>query len=207
MPSSGRWMALFAGGFRRLRAASYFARGGSSSQSPLDSVSAWWRKLRSFPCSSSSRRTHFVGLRREVRERLPKTPPGTAQGGHSVPTFAFPRTPVTGVTPWSRQNPSGAQNLSECLNSRRATGPWVCGKLRLMRFHNRAWVCRANMPGSTHGIPHPPPSGAPSPKGEGFGRPIPLPSPLGEGGTRSVTDEAGAPRGSPAQTGNRAFLW
>ena len=45
------------------------------------------------------------------------------------------------------------------------------------------------MPGSKHGIPHPPPSGAPSPKGEGFGRPIPLPSPLGEGVTRSVTDE------------------
>ena len=37
-----------------------------------------------------------------------------------------PRTPDTGVTPWSRQNPSGAQNLSDDLNSRRATGPWVC---------------------------------------------------------------------------------
>ena len=119
-------LPIGAQGFRRLRAATYFAHGGSSSQSPLDSVSAWWRKLRSFPCSSSSRRTHFVGLRREVRERLPKTPPGTAQGGHSVPTFAFPRTPVTGVTPWSRQNPSGAQNLSDDLNPRRATGPWVC---------------------------------------------------------------------------------
>ena len=67
----------FRRGLRRLRAATYFAHGGSSSQSPLDSVSAWWRKLRSFPCSSSSRRTHFVGLRREVRERLPKTPPET----------------------------------------------------------------------------------------------------------------------------------
>ena len=67
MPSSGRWMALFAGEFRRLRAASYFARGGSSSQSPLDSVSAWRRKLRSFPCSSSSRRTRCAGLHREQR--------------------------------------------------------------------------------------------------------------------------------------------
>ena len=85
---------------------------------------------------------------------------------------AFPRSPITGVAPWSRQNPSSAQNLIDVLNSRRATGPWVCGKLRLMRFHNRAWICRANMPGSTHGIPHPPPSGAPSPKGEGRGMPF-----------------------------------
>ena len=54
------------------------------------------------------------------------------------------------------------------LNSRRATGPWLCGKLRPVRFHICAWLCRANMPGSTYGIPHPPPSGAPSPKGEGF---------------------------------------
>ena len=48
-----------------VRAATYFAHGGSSSQSPLHSVSAWRRKLRSFPCSSSSRRTRFAGLRRE----------------------------------------------------------------------------------------------------------------------------------------------
>ena len=63
-------------------AATYFAHGGSSSQwprppslvpsgqftlSPLHSVSAWRRKLRSFPCSSSSQRTRFAGLRREQR--------------------------------------------------------------------------------------------------------------------------------------------
>ena len=78
------------GRFRRLRAATYFAHGGSSSQSPLDSVSAWWRKLRLFPCSSSSRRTHFVGLRREVRERLPKTPPRTAPDEHFVLIVAHP---------------------------------------------------------------------------------------------------------------------
>ena len=55
------------GEFRRLRAATYFAHGGSSSQSPLYSVSAWRRKLRSFPCSSSSRQTRCAGLRRERR--------------------------------------------------------------------------------------------------------------------------------------------
>ena len=62
--------------------AGYFARGGSSSQwprppslvpsgqftlSPLHSVSAWRRKLRSFPCPSSSRKTRCAGLRREQR--------------------------------------------------------------------------------------------------------------------------------------------
>ena len=57
------------------------------------------------------------------------------------------------------------------------------------------------MPGSKHGIPHPPPSGAPSPKGEGFGRPIPLPSPLGEGVTRSVTDEVSGQRPPAAGLG------
>ena len=34
MPSSGRWMALFAGEFRRLRAASDFARGGKVTKTP-----------------------------------------------------------------------------------------------------------------------------------------------------------------------------
>ena len=34
MPSSGRWMALFAGEFRRLRAATYFAHGGKVGKTP-----------------------------------------------------------------------------------------------------------------------------------------------------------------------------
>ena len=34
MPSSGRWMALFAGVFRRLRAATYFAHGGKVGKTP-----------------------------------------------------------------------------------------------------------------------------------------------------------------------------
>src|SRR5699024_114730 len=84
----GRWMALFAGEFRRLRAASYFAHGG----------------------------------------KVTKTPPGTAPDEHFVLIVAHPtpsglrpsppdrgsrpRAPITGVTPWGGQNPSGAQNLS-----------------------------------------------------------------------------------------------
>ena len=70
--------------------------------------------------------------------KVGKTPPGTAPDEHFVLIVAFPRTPFTGVTPWVRQKSSGAQNLSECLNSRRATGPWLCGKLRPVRFYNRA---------------------------------------------------------------------
>ena len=49
------------------------------------------------------RRTHFVGLRREVRERLPKTPPGTAPDehfvlivAHPIPSVATRHLPLTG---------------------------------------------------------------------------------------------------------------
>ena len=160
MPSSGRWMALFAGEFRRLRAASYFAHGGSSSQSPLDSVSAWRRKLRSFPCSSSSRRTHFAGLRREQRG-IGKNAAGDAADGLRL-RYAPPRSigplspdPITGVTPWVRQRFFGAQNLSGGLCF--LSGHWALGlqKLGRVRFRRRAWVCRTNGTGPEYGIPHP----------------------------------------------------
>ena len=65
-------------------------------------------------------------------------PPGTAQDEHFVLIFAFPRTPFTGVTPWAGQKTSGAQNLSGLCDSFRATGPWLYGKLELVRFHSRA---------------------------------------------------------------------
>ena len=96
--------------FRRLRAANYFAHGGSSSQwprppslvpsgqftlSPLHSVSAWRRKLRSFPCSSSSRRTRFAGLRREQRG-IGQNATGDGSDEHFVLIVAFPRTPFYG---------------------------------------------------------------------------------------------------------------
>ena len=95
--------------FRRLRAASSFAHGGSSSQwprppslvpsgqfalSPLHSVSVWRRKLRSFPCSSSSRRTRFAGLRREQRGIGQNAPGGRLRMGTKVPIFALPPGPL-----------------------------------------------------------------------------------------------------------------
>ena len=138
--------ASFHRGFRRLRAATYFAHGGSSSQwprppslvpsgqftlSPLHSVSAWRRKLRSFPCSSSSRRTRFAGLRREQRG-IGQNAPGDAADGLRL-RFAPPKSigPLSPDPFYEGRSPvlwyliSGAQNLSECLNPRRATGPWL----------------------------------------------------------------------------------
>ena len=61
-------------------------------------------------------------------EGLGKTPPGTAPEEHrsGAPSRLTPD-PITGdalLVGWSGS--SGAQNLSEHLNSRRATGPWVC---------------------------------------------------------------------------------
>ena len=93
-----RAVPFLAGGFRRPRAATYFAHGG----------------------------------------KVGKTPPGTAQDEHFVLIFAFPRTPFTGVTPLVRQKSSGAQSLSGLCDSFRATGPWLYGKLELVRFHSRA---------------------------------------------------------------------
>ena len=73
-----------------------------------------------------------------------KTPPGTAQDGHFVSIFAFPRTPFTGVIPLGGQCPSGAQNLSGFPQF--PPGHWALGlqKLPLVRFRFRAWLCRAD---------------------------------------------------------------
>ena len=84
-----RWMAS------QSRAASYFAHGGSSSQSPLSSVSAWRRKLRPLPCSSSSWRTRYAGLRREKRG-FQQNAPGVRSGRALRAHIRSPRTPFTG---------------------------------------------------------------------------------------------------------------
>ena len=53
-----------------------------------------------------------------------KGSPGDAADGHFVPIGPLsPGSPFTGVIPWSGQSISGAQNLSDDLNPRRATGP------------------------------------------------------------------------------------
>ena len=72
-------------------------------------------------------------------------PPGTAQDEHFVLIFAFPRTSFTGVTPWTRQNISGAQNLSGW--SKFPPGHWALAlqKLPLLRFHNCAWIAEPTL--------------------------------------------------------------
>mgnify|MGYP005784663051 FL=1 len=59
----------------------------------------------------------------------------------------YPRSPITGVTPWAGQIIFGAQNLSGF--HRFIPGHWALGlqKLPLVRFHDCAWVCRANAHG------------------------------------------------------------
>ena len=145
-------------------------------------------ELRS-PMTAYPRSPHYGGyplgqaenFRRAKSEWRSKFPPGH---------WALRRRKVRS-TPFPPNGENCARSLAPPLQRKPATlgfalgaafGGLLGGKLPLVRFRRRAWVCRANMPGSTHGIPHLPPSGAPSPKGEGFGRPIPLPSPLGEGG-------------------------
>ena len=109
------------------------------------------------------KRQYFVYCKENQRSMAKKEPPlghidifqtwprGPAQDGHFVSIFAHPtpsvaarhlpltggvgpRTPITGVTPLVRQNISGAQNLSECLNSRRTTGPWLPQNFSLCGF-------------------------------------------------------------------------
>ena len=61
--------------------------------------------------------------------KVTKTPPGTAPDEHFVLIVAFPRTPVTGVTPWVRQRFFGAQNLSGALCF--LSGHWALGLQKL----------------------------------------------------------------------------
>ncbi len=68
------------------------------------------------------RRVTFSAMRKSPKNRR-----GTAQDGHSVSIFALPPVPhYGGRIPASPSKISGAQNLNDALNSRRATGPWVC---------------------------------------------------------------------------------
>ena len=94
---------LYAGEFRRLRAASFFPSDGKETKgSPGDGSRG--------------------ALRAHSRPPYPLWPFGPSPPDRG----SRPRTPVTGVTPWTGQSIFGAQNLSDTLNSRRATGPWVC---------------------------------------------------------------------------------
>ena len=77
----------------------------------------------------------------------------------------YPRSPITGVTPWAGQIIFGAQNLSgfhRFIPGHRALG---LQKLPLVRFHSCAWLCRAN---GTRSVDGGSPKGLPYSKMEGF---------------------------------------
>ena len=110
----------------------------------------------------------------------------------TCPYSPYPRAPITGVTPWAGQNISGAQNLSGLLPFN--PGHWALGlqKLPLVRFHFRAWICRANAPGPFPGV-------------RATLAVARKPSPLGEGGTRSVTGEVRGQRPPAGRSGTGPY--
>ena len=103
-------------------------------------------------CCDSAARERFAvflepGLRRQVpfsaMRKEPKNRRGRLRMSAYALIFAYPTPSVasrhlpltggvgpgplfTGDIPLARQKISGAQNLSDDLNSHRATGPWVC---------------------------------------------------------------------------------
>ena len=85
--------------------------------------------------------------------KYPKDRRGTAQNGHFVSIFALPPDPhYGGRVPVAGSRISGAQNLSGwCLS---LPGHWALGlhKFPLVRFHNCAWIYRANAPGVEYAV-------------------------------------------------------
>ena len=83
-----------------------------------------------------------------------KPPPGTRPMGYGCayapprPIGRFPRTPLRG-TPY-REVQQGFRRAKSEWSPRFLPGHWALGlqKLPLLRFHSRAWLCRANVPGA-----------------------------------------------------------
>ena len=96
MPSSGRWMALFAGGFRRLRAATFFFHGEKEGKTPPGTApDEHFVLIVAFP------RTPFTGVTpwggqnisgAQNQECLSAVPSGPAGGlsGKKIGTAAVP---------------------------------------------------------------------------------------------------------------------
>ena len=119
--------------FRRLRAASNDSsfRRAREGELPRRGKRSWPGPRPGAPRPVDWSRRGISPLRRRVTfsamRKSPKNRRGTAQDGHSVSIFALPPVPhYGGRIPASPSKISGAQNLSDALNSRRATGPWVC---------------------------------------------------------------------------------
>ena len=93
--------------------------------------------------SPPRRRVTFSAMRKSPKNRR-----GTAQDEHSVLIFALPPAPHYGGTHIckSKQNFRRAKSGVLGCGSFRATGPWVCGKLELVRFRFCACRFRTNVP-------------------------------------------------------------
>ena len=94
--------------------------------------------------AACGRRVTFPAMGKSPKDRR-----GTAQDERSALIFALPPAPhYRGRVPVRSCNISGAQNLSGF--PRFLPGHWALGlqKLPPVRFHFRAWVCRANAPGA-----------------------------------------------------------
>ena len=85
--------------------------------------------------------------------KVPKGSPGDAAGANSVRHDGLPPDPHYGGRVLVRFcKISGAQNLSGwCLS---LPGHWALGlhKFPLVRFHNCAWIYRANAPGAEYAV-------------------------------------------------------
>ena len=130
MPSSGRWVVLFAGDFAAISALRAAALRRLRSETRLR--------------AQCGRRVTFPAMGKSPKDRR-----GTAQDERSALIFALPPVPhYGGRVPVRSCNISGAQNLSGF--PRFLPGHWALGlqKLPPVRFHFRAWVCRANAPGA-----------------------------------------------------------
>ena len=148
MPSSGRWLILFAWGFRRLRAASDFLDAQKVTKEPLGGGSGW-------------------ALRAHIRRPLEPHYGGRATGrflnisgaqnlsglcdssrATSSSRISYPSLRPAGQSSLTPSLlPSNANPLRWALRWGPPSAACLGGKLPLLWFNFCAWLCRTNAPG------------------------------------------------------------
>ena len=102
----------------------------------------------------------FLSQRWERNQRIA----GDAAGANFVRHVGLPPGPHYGGYPFEQAvhfRRAKSEWVSKFILA--PLGAWLCGKLRPVRFHNRAWVCRTNGTGSVDGgspkgLPYPIPA-------------------------------------------------